>query len=177
MEKSLKSSSINYGLYLGLILASLTIIGYAVSLELFTKWWFGISMLIIVIVFGIISSMNAKKALGGFISFKEAFTAYFITILVGILLSALVSIIIFNFIDPESAVVLQDMIIENQLDMMQRFGAPQESIDAALEQMQANGSMYSIGNIVKSIAFQLIGFSIVGLIVALVVRRKDPNAA
>ncbi|RNC86970.1 MAG: DUF4199 domain-containing protein [Winogradskyella sp.] len=177
MEKSLKSTAVNQGLYLGLILSTLTIIGYVVSLELFTKWWFGIALLLLVIIFGIVSSMKSRSLLGGFISFKQAFTAYFITVLVGILISSVVSIVIFNFVDPESAVVLQDMIIQNQMAMMERFGAPQESIDAAVQQMEANGNMYSIGNIFKSIAYQLVGFSVVGLIVALVVKRKDPDAA
>ena len=177
MEKTLKSSAINSGLYLGIILAALTVIGYTIDLSLFTQWWFGILLLLLVIIFGIVSSMKARKLSGSFISFKGAFTAYFITILIGILISSVVSIIIFNFVDPESAVVLQDMIIENQVEMMERFGTPQEAIDQAMQKVEANGSMYSIGNIFKSIAFQLVGFSIVGLIVAAVVKRKDPNEA
>ena len=177
MEKSLKSSSVNYGVYLGLILASLTILGYAVSLDLFTQWWFGIIFLLLVIVFGIVSSMGAKKLLGGFISFKNAFTAYFIAILVGILISSIVSIVIFNVIDPDAANILQEKIIESQIAMMENFGTPQEVIDEAVSKAQANGSMYSIGNILKSIAFQLVGFSIVGLIVAAVVKKNDPDAA
>ncbi|WP_299364294.1 DUF4199 domain-containing protein [Winogradskyella sp.] len=177
MEKSLKSSSANYGLYLGLILSALTIIGYAVSLDLFTKWWFGILLLLIVIILGIMSSMKARKLLGGFISFKNAFTAYFIAILVGILLSSLVSFLIFNVVDPDAASILQEKIIESQVQMLERFGTPQDAIDKAVSDMQANGSMYSIGNILKSIAYQLVGFSIVGLIVALVVKKSDPNAA
>lgn len=177
MEKSLKSSSLNYGIYLGLILVALVVLGYVVDLSLFTKWWFGIFMLLLVIIFGIVSSMKARSLAGGFISFKNAFTAYFITVLIGIVLSSLVSYVIFNVVDPEAATTLQDMIVESQVQMMQNFGAPQESIDAAVAQMEAGGNMYSIGNIAKSIAYQLIGYSIVGLIVALVVRKKDPNEA
>ena len=177
MEKSLKSSSSNYGLYLGLILSSLTIIGYAIALDLFTKWWFGIIFLLAVIVFGIMSSMKARKSLGGFISFKNAFTAYFIAILVGVIISSIVSILIFNVIDPEAATTLQEKIIESQVAMLENFGTPQDAIDKAVTDMQANGNMYSISNILKSIAFQLVGYSIVGLIVAAVVKRNDPNAA
>ena len=58
-----------------------------------------------------------------------------------------------------------------------RFGTPQEVIDQSVAQMRASGSMYSISNILKSIATQLVGFSIVGLIVAAVTKRNDPNAA
>ncbi|WP_179345717.1 DUF4199 domain-containing protein [Winogradskyella ursingii] len=176
MEKSLKSSATSYGLYLALILTSLTIIGYAVYLDLFTKWWFGIGQLLLVVIFGIISSMKARKIMGGYISFKNAFTAFFITIAIGITIPALVGLIIFNFVDPDAAVVLQDKIIESQIAMMQNFGAPQESIDAAMEQMRAEENFFSIANSLKSIAYQLVGFSVVGLIVALVVKKTDPHA-
>ncbi len=177
MEKALKSSSATYGLYLGLILAALTIIGYSVSLDLFTKWWFGIIFLLVVIIIGIMSSMKARKLLGGFISFKNAFTSYFIAILVGIVISSIVSILIFNVVDPDAATMLQEKIIESQVAMLENFGAPQEAIDKTVSDIQAGGNMYSIGNILKSIAFQLVGFSIVGLIVAAVVKKNDPNAA
>ena len=70
MDKPLKSSALNYGLYLALILSSFTIIGYAVYLDLFTEWWFGIGQMFLVIIFGIISAIKAKKLFGGFISFS-----------------------------------------------------------------------------------------------------------
>ncbi|WP_138434287.1 DUF4199 domain-containing protein [Winogradskyella algicola] len=177
MEKSFKSSSTQYGLYLALILSSLTIIGYAAYLDLFTKWWFGISQMILVIIFGIISAVKARNIMGGFISFKDAFTAFFLTIVIGIVIPALVGLVIFNFVDPEAATVLQEKIIESQLRMMENWGAPQETIDEALKQIEAQGSFFTITNTLKSIAYQLIGFSVVGLIVALVVKKSDPNAA
>ncbi|MGB0980850.1 MAG: DUF4199 domain-containing protein [Winogradskyella sp.] len=177
MEKSIKSLASNYGLYLGLILATITVIGYSISLDLFTKWWFGIIFMLLIIIVGIIASMKARNLLGGFISFKNAFTAYFITILIGIIISSLVSIVIFNIVDPDAAIALQDKIIETQVELLQRFGTPQETINQAINELKANGNMYSISNILKSIAFQLIGYSILGLIVALVVKKSDPNAA
>ncbi|SDR94848.1 DUF4199 domain-containing protein [Winogradskyella sediminis] len=177
MDKSMKSSAVNLGLYLALILSSFTIIGYAVYLNLFTAWWFGIGQMFLVIIFGIISAIKAKKLLGGFISFKEAFTAFFITIAIGISIPAVIGFIIFNIIDTEAASILQQKIIDNQLAMMEKFGAPQASIDEALEQMQKEENFFSLTNTIKSIAYQLVGFSIVGLIVAAATKRKDPNVA
>ena len=176
MEKALKSSSTTYGIYLGLILAALTIIGYSVSLDLFTKWWFGIIIILLIIVIGIMSAMKARKLLEGFISFKNAFTAYFIAVLIGIVISSIVSILIFNVVDPDAANILQEKIIETQVAMLENFCAPQEAIDKTVSDIQAGGNMYSIGNILKSIAFQLVGYSIIGLIVAAVVKRVDPDA-
>ena len=177
MDKSLKSLALNYGLYLALILSSFTIIGYAVYLDLFTEWWFGIGQMFLVIIFGIISAIKAKKLLGGFISFKNAFTAFFITILVGVAIPAFVGFIIFNIVDVEAANILQQKLIDNQLAMMERFGAPQASIDEAMEQIQKEESFFSLGNTIKSIAYQLVGFSIIGLIVAAATKKNDPDAA
>ena len=177
MEKTLKSSATSYGIYLALILSSFTIIGYAIYLDLFTKWWFGIGQLLLVIIFGIVSAVSARKLLGGFISFKDAFTAFFITIAIGLVIPALIGLVIFNFVDPDAATLLQEKIVESQLSMMEKFGAPQASIDEAMKQMEAQGSFFSISNSLKSIAYQLVGFSVVGLIVAAVVKRNDPDVA
>ena len=177
MEKSLKSTAANYGLYLAIILSSFTIIGYAVYLDLFTKWWLGITQMIIVIIIGIMSSLNARKNAGGLISFKDAFTAFFVTVAIGITSSALLGMIIFNYIDSEAATVLQDKIIETQITMLENFGAPQETIDLTRSQLEAEENFFSIANVFKSIAYQLLGFSLIGLIVAAVTKKKDPNLA
>ncbi|ULC58874.1 DUF4199 domain-containing protein [Flaviramulus sp. BrNp1-15] len=176
MEKSIKSLAVNWGLYLGITLVVFTILGY-VNLDLFTKWWFGISMLILIIVFGIISAMKSKGLLGGFISFKNAFTSYFITIALGLAISTVVSIIIFNFIDPEAAITLKEKILDSTVEMMKGFGAPEEAIAEAVEKMEAEDNMFSIGKTLQNFIFQLIGYIIVGLIVALVVKKNNPDEA
>ena len=44
------------------------------------------------------------------------------------------SLIIFNFIDPEAAVTLQEKtIVDSQVEMMRRFGAPEQTISEAVE--------------------------------------------
>lgn len=175
MEKSIKSSAINWGLYLGIVLALFTVLGY-VNLDLYTKWWFGIGLLILIIVFGIISTAKSKKIQNGFISFKQAFSSYFITLAIGLLISTVISIVIFNFVDPEAAATLQEKIIEAQIQMMRRFGTPDEAIADAVAKLEAEENMFSIGKVFQSLAFQLIGYSIVGLIVAAVMKKNNPDA-
>ncbi|MGB5417906.1 DUF4199 domain-containing protein [Algibacter sp.] len=175
MEKSLKSMATNYGLYLGATLALITVIAYAVNLDLYTQIWFGLCILALIIVFGIVSVVNSKKANNGFLSFKNAFTSYFITVLVGLVISAVVSIIIFNIIDPEAAAQLQEKVINSQLERLQAYNVPVEVIDETMEKMEAQGNMFSIGNALQSLAFQLIGFSVVGLIVAAVMKKNNPD--
>ena len=113
MEKSLRSSAINYGVYIGLILSGFTIIAYIIDITLLTKWWIGILLFLAIIIIGIVSVAKAKAILEGFISFKQAFSTWFITIVVGMLISTIVSIVLFNFIDPSAAEIVKEKTIES----------------------------------------------------------------
>lgn len=175
MEKSLKSIASNYGLYLGVILALLSVIAYVVDLDLYTKIWFGLTLLALIIIFGIISVLKVKKSNGGFLSFKNAFTSYFITILIGILISSAIGIIIFNFIDKEAASILQEKIINAQVERLQSFNVPAEAIAETVEKMESQGNMYSISNVLQSIVWQLLGFSVIGLLVAATMKKSNPD--
>lgn len=177
MEKSFKSLSINHGIYLGLALSAFTIIAYALKIELLVNFWIILLILpLVAIIFGIISSAKTKKILGGFISFKDAFSSYFITVAIGIILSSLVSIIIFGFVDPDAATTLQEIGMEKARAFMERMGAPESEIDKAMAEAAKEDAM-SIGTQAFNIAKGLVFYAVIGLLVALVMRKKDPNAA
>ena len=58
--------------------------------------WLGIGILLAVIAFGVVSTAKSKSIMEGFLTFKEAFSAYFITVAVGIIISQVVSFILFG---------------------------------------------------------------------------------
>ncbi|WP_066224875.1 DUF4199 domain-containing protein [Formosa haliotis] len=175
MEKSLKSLSATYGIYLAILLASVTILAYVINLELLTSVWLGVGLFIVIIIFGILSTAKVKSLQNGFISFKEAFTAYFTTVVIGILISAIVSIVLFNYIDPDAAEALKQQVIEKSTAMMQSFGAPQAEIDKAVAEMQKQ-NQFELGNQLKSLAMQIVFYCVVGLIVAFAMKKTDPDA-
>ncbi|SDS64815.1 Protein of unknown function [Formosa sp. Hel1_31_208] len=176
MEKSLKSISANYGLYLGLALAAITVLVYAVMIDLFTAWWLGILLIFIIIGFGLAAALKSRKAMGGFMSFKDAFTSYFITIAIGTLISTVVGIVIFNFVDPESAEYINDKIITMTAETMENWGAPQANIDEAMAKMEGQNN-FSTAAQLQSYVVRLVILALLGLIVAAIVKRKDPNEA
>ena len=70
MNQSLKKTSTNYGLYLGLVLSVLTVLIYVIKVEILIAWWFTILIFLTILGFGIAAAIKSKKLLGGFISFK-----------------------------------------------------------------------------------------------------------
>lgn len=175
MENTLKSNAINYGLYLGAAMALVTVIVYAMEVELLANMWLGIALLLVVVAFGIVSTAKSKGLNNGILNFKEAFTSYFITVVLGILISSVISIVLFNYIDPEAADQIQQKIIDNTVQMMQGFGAPAETIAQQVEQLEAQ-NQFGVGNILKGLVFQIILYSVIGLIVAAVMKKSEPDA-
>ncbi|GAA4933516.1 DUF4199 domain-containing protein [Algibacter agarivorans] len=175
MEKSLKSMATNYGLYLGVALTLLTVLSYAIDLTLMTNMWYGIFILLVVIVFGVISVAKTKQAQNGFASFKQAFSSYFITVVIGLAISTFVSYLLFNFIDPEAAATIKEQTIEKTVELLEGFNTPTDVIAQSVEQIESQ-NQYSIGNILKSLAGSLVLFSIIGLIVAAALKKSNPDA-
>ncbi len=175
MEKTIKSIATNYGLYLGALMSSVTVIAYAVNLEILTKWWVGISLFVAIIVFGVISITKSKSELGGYIDLKGAFTSYFITVLVGLVISSVVSVLIFNFIDPEAAITLKEKIIETSIEMMKGFNAPEDAIAEAVTQMEEAPSQFAVGSLVQSLFIQLVIYSVIGLIASLIMKKNNED--
>ena len=176
MESTTKTSAINYGLYLGAILSIISVVIYAVNLDLFTEWWLGIILFILVIVYGIVSALKSKKILDGFISFKQAFASYFITIAVGTLIATVVGIAIFTYIDPEAATYFNEQILILSKQTMERFGAPQEVIQAAIEEASTKNN-FSLGMQAQAFVFRLAIYAVIGLIIALIVKKSDTKDA
>ena len=176
MEQTTKSAAINYGVYLGAITSLITIIIYGVDIDLFTAPWLGIVLFIIVVAFGAVSALNSRKLLGGFISFKQAFSSYFITIAVGTLMSSIVIIVIFTYIDPEAAIYLNEQVLIFTKETMERIGLPQEAIIAAIEEASEKDN-FSLGAQTQAFVFRLVFYAVIGLIIGLIVKKTDSKDA
>ncbi|TJY36146.1 DUF4199 domain-containing protein [Pontimicrobium aquaticum] len=175
MENSIKSSALNYGLYLGGALALITVAIYAIDLSLMVNMWLGIFLILIIVGFGVVSTAKSKGILEGFLSFKQAFTSYFITVVVGITISTVISALLFNFIDPEAAIQMKEMTVQATINMLEGFGAPPESIAEAVEKIE-NQNQFGIGALIQNLIWSFVIQAILGLIVAAIMKRSNPDA-
>ena len=176
MEPTTKSIAVNNGLYLGAILSLVSVAIYAVKLDLFTEWKLGIILFVVVVAYGVVSSIKSRAILGGFISFKQAFSAYFITIAIGTFIATIVGIAIFTYIDPEAATYLNEQILLLTKKTMERFGMPQEAMQAALEEASKKDN-FSLATQAQAFVFRLAFYAVIGLIIALIVKKTDDKQA
>lgn len=176
MEKSTKKLATSYGLYLAIALILISVLVYAFDISLMTEWYFNVSIYLVILGISIMAVSKAKKFNTGLFSFKNAFSTYFLTIVLGLIISSVFSFLLFNLIDPEAANTLQELTMEKQSEMFQKFGMTEAQINEAMIKMQEE-DFFSIKNVLISLAIQLVIFSIIGLIIALIFKEKDTTNA
>tara|TARA_B100000900_G_scaffold52673_1_gene38998 strand:+ start:10222 stop:10752 length:531 start_codon:yes stop_codon:yes gene_type:complete len=171
METNLKSNSIDLGIKLGTFLFIVTAVIYIIDGKLFTNFSTMLAYMIPSLSVSIYSVLSARKLQNQIISFKEAFTAYFLCIAVGYLISTIGSIIIFKFIDPAAADLIHEEIMISTKEMLENFGTPSEIINEAMNEMEKNHS-FSYSAIFQNYANVLLRNAIFGLLVAVTLKKS-----
>lgn len=160
------------GLILGVLLILLSSYIYFVNLSLLTNVWAGVSTLALTVIFGIISIVVVKGKLGGFITFKEAFSGYFITILTGSLLSCLYLILIYNFaLSSETKANIVVAMRDFDVNLLKQNLMPQENIDQTLE-FYKTFNPFTIKEVTTAFIKYLLRDCLIGFLVALIFRNK-----
>lgn len=170
-------AALNPGIIMGLVAMAITYVAYFIDSSLMASGWFALVSL--VVFFGLIIYFGSqyRKDLGGFISFGTAFNFSFISIFISGLISLIGQILLFHVIDPSLPEVLAEVTFENSLKMMESFGQnpdalPTEALDAIRAQSEGN---FSLGGQIKNFGISLIGFAIIALILAAILKKKDKS--
>ena len=171
MNKTITSIATRLGLIAAAISIGYNLVAYIVDLTLMTNVWFGIILWVVTIGLMVASAIQAKKALGGFIEFRDAFGAFMITYLLHAALSTLFVIILFNVVDTDAAARLNEITIEASVGMMEKFGAPEEAIDQSIEQLESTNT-FGVWPQVRGFLTGIIVYAVIGLIVAAIVKKK-----
>lgn len=174
MNEIVKKNGIFFGVLGGVLSVLISTVVYIVDLSWFTSMWMMLFLLVYSIVYTSIMLTKTKKDLGGFMTFKQGFTTYFISALISILISTAFNILLFNFIDPGARETIKELSIESAVSMMEKFGAPQSEIDKAVQGMQDQDQFETFQQM-KGMIFTLLFSTVFGLIFAAIFKSKSPN--
>jgi uncharacterized membrane protein len=174
INEVIKKNGITFGITIGIVSALITATIYSINLNLFLSWWVGSISILIYLILGIVLLSKTKKELNGVFPFKDAFTTYFIAVVIGILISTFFNIILFNFIDPSAKDTLNELMTKYTVSMMQKFGTPASAINEAIAKLKES-SPYSIPELLKGSIFSIVFSSIFGLIMAAFFKSKPSS--
>ena len=172
MTDPIKQIGFRNGFILGSLLILFTTYIHFYNLDLLVNVWLGFSTVFVMIAFGIVSILQTKAKLGGFVTFKEAFSSYFYTILVGNIMNTIYLIALYLFIlAPETKETIRQMMIELNIRLMHQANAPQKTIDEAMP-MYESFNPFTISEVLTGAVKYLLRDCLVGFLVALIFRNK-----
>ena len=112
---------------------------------------------------------HREQELGGFMSFKRAFFLAFMIGMVSTVIVLIFNYIYMNFINP-SAMEAQ---LEMTRGMMEKFGMPEEQLDAAIEKQRQ--SLSSPMSMITGLLGAGVVVAILSLIIAAIMKKERPT--
>lgn len=170
MNQNIKSKGVLFGVFFGIYLISILLYAYLIDQNFFTSyWWMGLTIAgFFIHSIWVIGSL--KKELNGIISFKEAFSVFFIANSVGFLLSTIATILLFVIIDPELQNIVKELTVAKTTEMMENLNMEASKIETSVNEIRLQNN-YAIGVQIKAYFFTLIFTSIFGVLFSLVLRK------
>ena len=173
MEARKPNVLLQYGLISGLVSILFLVILYLGGTKLFTNpiAFLGYAL---PIVFAVLACVKQKKLNGGYLEFKEALKISFGVLVISSLAATLLTYVLFNFIDTAFRESMVQVSIEMTQKFMQKFNAPQDAIDKAVQELTTSNP-YALGKLIFQFVLACILWFIFALIISAIVKKKRPE--
>lgn len=176
IHETIKKNGITFGIITGLTSVLITALIYSINLNLFTSPWIGFANLALYFTIAVVLLVKTKKEFKDTFTFKDAFTTYFISALIGIVISVVFNIILFNFVDPSAKDTIKELTLKYMVSAMEKFNTPAETINKAINDMKEN-DQFSIIGLLKGSLSNIVFCTIFGLILAAFFKSKPSSQA
>jgi hypothetical protein len=177
MESTSNKLAINNGLFIGGISAVLNILIYYIYPQMMGNTLYGIFMMFIAMGLYTFFTIDLRKKIGGFWSFKEALKGIFLMSFIAGLLSTFVNFVFYKFIEPGAFEQISGIIIENLSVTYEKLGMDQDTIDKTIEKvLESMKSQFnpSFVDLLKTLGIGVLIQFIMSLIFAAIFKKEQP---
>ncbi len=172
MENPINKIGVKFGLILGAYYAIFDCIVFFTDQKLFTNIPLGFLNIFVTIALAIGCVLMAKKAIGGYITFKEAFTPYLLYVLIGVTTNMVVYYILFNWVNPSAQEPLRDTLYQMAIDKINALGMPEADRLAKIQQAEESNP-FTFQSQVFAWAGSILKYCILGFLLAAIFRNKS----
>ncbi len=174
---SAKSLALKYGLIWAAINIVIFLLVYYGTPQLLGTWKQSILQTIIGIGLAIYFTLEIRKEIGGFWTYREAISAIFVLFIIPSVILFFFSILFGKWIEPGYYNKISEAALNATTELMENFTTDQELIDKTIEETEiALEKQLNPGfmDIVKSLGFSVLAYFIASLIWAAIFKRDRP---
>jgi hypothetical protein len=180
MEPSLQNlnkAAVNNGLILGALSVVIGLVTYYMFPSMLGSIPFGIGMAVISILIYVFFTLDLRKKIGGYWSFREALKGIFLMAFIAGIVYAFVNLVFYKFIEPDAIDKVSGIMEEGTASTMERLGVDQDAIDEAVnKQREALKAQYdpTAMEFIKNLGVPIIIQFVMSLIFAAIFKKEAP---
>jgi hypothetical protein len=164
-----------FGLQIGLLASIIQILItiYLYNFGSFVDMKFGMLIIFLNILFGVISIFAVKKNLSNSITLRESFSGYFITIFTSVVVSTIFYVGFFNILASDSKKeAIKKELFDFQVQNMKNNNFTEKDIQKNIE-LSKNSNPFSFSTAVQSSMKFLILYCILGILFSYFIKNKS----
>ncbi|MFM6976823.1 MAG: DUF4199 domain-containing protein [Sphingobacteriaceae bacterium] len=169
--------AINNGLIIGSLSVMLNILIYYVSPGSMGSTLFGIVMMLVSLGLYIFFTLDLRKKIGGFWSFREALKGIFLMSFIAGLVVTLVNFIFYKYIEPGAFDKISGIVAANLEQTYAKMGMDQETIDKTMEKvMEGMKSQFNPGfmDLARNFGVAVLIQFVMSMIFAAIFKKEQP---
>lgn len=172
LNKYIKKTAQKKGFYLGAVMTLITLGAYLINWDILLNPWFQISKFVFVMVFAILAVVQARRLADKY-AFRHAFSAYFITVALGLIILAFVNFLLLGLIDSQAGHYITEISITQRQEQLQMAGRSTERVNEAIKLLKQSDP-FSLWSQLQGYIMNLVLYCLPGIIIALIFKKKKP---
>jgi hypothetical protein len=176
LENLNKAASTN-GVIIGILSTVIGVVTYYVFPSLLGSMSFGIATLVVSLLIYIFFTIDLKKKIGGFWTFKEALKGIFLMSFIAGLVYSLANVAFYKFIEPGAFEKIAGFMESGMSQTFENMGMEQEKIDEAVaKQIEGIKAQYdpTFAQFFKNLGIAVIIQFVMSLIFAAIFKKEAP---
>lgn len=173
MNTIIKNNGVRYGLIAAVLSTVYSYVVYAINEDIFLQWYLTLIVQLLGIVLCVIAVVQSRKMMGGYIVFREAFSAFMIGAIVLLAISLASSLLLFQVIDVDLGERLKDKMLVQMEERFAKSNMSEEQTDQIMQRMEEQDT-FGLATQFKSTLYGVVFYAVIGAIVALILKRNPP---
>jgi hypothetical protein len=172
-NKILINYSLRWGAIMGMTILIIQLLVYLFSKSSIVSVAYGSFNLILQIAMMVLAVyLFRKNTNNGLLSFSEGVTVVMLVFAGSALINTVFQYILYNIIDPELSTYIYERTVEMTTSMMEKFNAPDEDIEKALEKINPEDLKLTPKRLATNYFFSLLFGLFFAVIIAAIFRKK-----
>lgn len=175
--QNLNKAAVTNGIIIGILSSVIGVVTFYMFPSLLGSMSFGIGTLVVSLLIYIFFTLDLRKKIGGYWSFREALKGIFLMAFVAGLLYSIVNYVFYKFIEPDAFLKISGFVEEGMSKTFESMGMEQDKIDEAVsKQVEGMKAQYDPTPLqfLKNLGIAVLIQFVMSLIFAAIFKKEAP---